>query len=298
MDNNMLKEIASSKCSDGNRLGFYYLQDEICKLEQKIKECTNILPDDLLLSGFQYINAATNKLIAANESLLGFIREPEFSYDEIKQQISCAASQYIKNAVIDKVIYYNEDDACYYDEEGCEVVEECFAETDYCRSCAYLDLYEEYRKNHPNGAQIDNRLFLLSYNCRQNIAILQDRQSFIESVKQFSKEYIDKPLSLLDFIIKEREKTLNFIDNELKACRTRQGKLIAMMIIVLHEVGNLVQYNGKLSDIHKAFKDAYPGKVGALTGIVDYINSYNNDEYTGDKQIKMEDLIPLRNKLK
>ena len=36
MDNNMLKEIAFNKCGDYNRLGFYYLQDEICKLVQKV----------------------------------------------------------------------------------------------------------------------------------------------------------------------------------------------------------------------------------------------------------------------
>ena len=284
---------------DNNRSGFIYLQTEINKLEQRVKECINVLPNDLLIAGFRYISNVANGLVAANKSLLGFIRDPEFSDEEINEQISYALHQYMENAVIDKIIYYDADDAIYYDEGGHEVSEECFAKTDYCRSCAYLDLYEKYRGNRPNGTQIDNSLFLLSYNCMRKIAVLQDQQAFIESVKQFNLEYtVDRPLSLLDFIIKDREKSLDFISSELNVCRSRQCKLIEMIIIVLHEAGNLVQYNGKLKNIHKALQDAHPGKIGTLTGIVDYLNSYNNPDYCGDKHIKPQELELLRNKLK
>lgn len=122
----------------------------------------------------------------------------------------------------------------------------------------------------------------------------------IDAIIPVSQEYFQKEptLELNDFIIKDSEKVLRFIETELKSCRAKQGKLIAAIIIVLRETGYIVQTEGKLTRIHDAFCKMYPGKIGRLTGIVDYINSHDNPGYIGDKKITENELNQLQQKLK
>lgn len=296
MDNELCKKLSSYEHDDNNHWGFCYLKNEIARLKRQVEWCNsgNVLPNDLLVHGFRYIESRISELVAENTKLLGFIRGPKFGEDEIKSHISCCVSLYMQDAVKDGIIYYDADDDCYYDENGV-ITENDYAETDTCHGQAYLDLYENYRANHPNGAIIDNQLFLLSFNCRNTIAQLQDQLSFIDSVREFSKK--PKSLSLIDFIIKERQKILDFIDKELNACKGPQCKLIAIMIIALHKAGYMTYYKGKIKDIYNAFQTAYPGKIGAFTGIVDYINSHCNSNYSGDKQIKSIDLSQMGDEL-
>lgn len=104
--------------------------------------------------------------------------------------------------------------------------------------------------------------------------------------------------NISQFIVKGKEKVLQFIDSELSACSKPQGKLVAKIIIVLHKAGYISEIKGKLRAICESLKDRHPGKIGKFTGIVEYINSYYNKEnYSGDKKITADELNDLRNKL-
>ncbi len=103
---------------------------------------------------------------------------------------------------------------------------------------------------------------------------------------------------LAGFITREQEKILQFIKAELAPCKRPQGKLIAEIIIVLRDSGYFVQTQGKLTKIHKAFCDMFPGKVAELSGINDYINSRDNHNYVGPKKITKDELNQLQQKLK
>ncbi len=100
-----------------------------------------------------------------------------------------------------------------------------------------------------------------------------------------------------DFIIKEPKKVMRFIHSEMHACKRKQCKLVAMLLIVLQEEGYLVEYERKQSAIHNALRAIYPNKIGVLTGIVDYINSRRKPDYTGEKKVHETELTLLRNKL-
>lgn len=110
--------------------------------------------------------------------------------------------------------------------------------------------------------------------------------------------FIEPNPGLAGFITREQEKILQFIKAELAPCKRPQGKLIAEIIIVLRDSGYFVQTQDKLTKIHKAFCDMFPGKVAELSGINDYINSRDNHNYEGPKKITNDELNQLQQKLK
>lgn len=298
MDNNMLRKIASGKCGDDNNLGYYALKSEIQELKKQYKFCDELV-DELKVDGYKYLQGRICDIHDENKNMLGFDRGKAPTEEEIEDQIFAAGHDYIEYFVDNPTLsfHYDNERLEFVSDDGQYISSGDVLGSEECRELAMNDLWENYRHDHPRGADIDAELSTLHFQCESQIAHYRDRQAFIDKIKTHSNT-IAPQYSLVDYIIKDRNKVLQFVDNELRPCRATQGKLIAMLIIVLHDAGYLVEYNGKLSDIHKAFKDAYPGKVGALTGIVDYVNSYNNDKYMGDKRIKQEDLATLRDKLK
>lgn len=122
----------------------------------------------------------------------------------------------------------------------------------------------------------------------------------IDAIIPMRYEFSQKGLTpnLNDFIIRDRENVLRFIKAELDSCRRPQGKLIAEFIIVLRDSGYFVQTQGKLTQIHKAFCNMFPGKVAELSGINEYINSRDNHNYKGIKKITDDELNQLQQKLK
>lgn len=298
MDNNMLRKIASGKCGDDNNLGYYALKSEIQELKKQYKFCDELV-DELKVDGYKYLQGRICDIHDENKNMLGFDRGKAPTEEEIEDQIFAAGHSYIEYFADNPTLsfHYDNERLEFVSDDGQYISSGDVLGSEECRELAMNDLWENYRHDHPRGADIDAELSTLHFQCESQIAHYRDRQAFIDKIKTHSNT-IAPQYSLVDYIIKDRNKVLQFIDNELRPCRATQGKLIAMLIIVLHDAGYLVEYNGKLSDIHKAFKDAYPGKVGALTGIVDYVNSYNNDKYMGDKRIKQEDLASLRDKLK
>lgn len=298
MDNNMLRKIASGKCGDDNNLGYYALKSEIQELKKQYKFCDELV-DELKVDGYKYLQGRICDIHDENKNMLGFDRGKAPTEEEIEDQIFAAGHSYIEYFADNPTLSFHYDNVGleFVSDDGQYISSGDVLGSEECRELAMNDLWENYRHDHPRGADIDAELSTLHFQCESQIAHYRDRQAFIDKIKTHSNT-IAPQYSLVDYIIKDRNKVLQFIDNELRPCRATQGKLIAMLIIVLHDAGYLVQYNGKLSDIHKAFKGAYPGKVGALTGIVDYVNSYNNDKYVGDKRIKQEDLATLRDKLK
>ena len=294
----MLRKIASGKCGDDNNLGYYALKSEIQELKKQYKFCDELV-DEVKVDGDKYVQGCICEIHDENKNMLGFDRGKAPTEEEIEDQIFAAGHSYIEYFADNPTLsfHYDNERLEFVSDDGQYISSGDVLGSEECRELAMNDLWENYRHDHPRGADIDAELSTLHFQCESQIAHYRDRQAFIDKIKTHSNT-IAPQYSLVDYIIKDRNKVLQFIDNELRPCRATQGKLIAMLIIVLHDAGYLVEYNGKLSDIHKAFKDAYPGKVGALTGIVDYVNSYNNDKYMGDKRIKQEDLATLRDKLK
>ena len=292
------KIYTGNKCGDDNKLGYYALKSEIQELEKQYKFCDELV-DELKVDGWKYLQGRFCDFHVEYKIMLGFDREKTFTDEEIEDQIFDLKHCYVEHFCENPTLSF------HFDDESCEFVSNAgqwishddVLGSEECRELAMNDLWENYCQEHPQGVDIDGKLAILHFQCEGQIARFRDRQAFINKIKARSNT-IQSQYSLVDYITRDRDKVLQFIDNELRPCKATQGKLIAMLIIVLHDAGYLVEYNGKLSDIHKAFKDAYPGKVGALTGIVDYVNSYNNDKYTGDKRIRQEDLASLRDKLK
>lgn len=167
------------------------------------------------------------------------------------------------------------------------------------RKRALFNLFVEYRTKHIGKGFQATLLRQMGYDAGFMFALAQELYD-IDKITPVSQEFPPKdPIisKLDDFIIKDREKVLRFIETELRPCRAKQGKLIAMIIVVLRDCGYFVQTDGKLTQIHNAFCEKYPGKIGRLTGIVDYINSHDNPEYDGDKQIREDELKLLQSKL-
>lgn len=102
---------------------------------------------------------------------------------------------------------------------------------------------------------------------------------------------------LTAFIVKDQEKVLNFIDNELSRCDRPQGKLVAMLIIALCDEGYFVHHSGKIAAMIKAFKSAYPEKVATPRGIEDYIRGRYYPDGNNPKRITDIELELLKNKL-
>ena len=167
------------------------------------------------------------------------------------------------------------------------------------RKRALFDQFVEYRAKHIGKGFQATLLRQMGHDAGFMFALAQELRE-IDAIIPVSQEYFQKEptLELNDFIIKDSEKVLRFIETELKSCRAKQGKLIAAIIIVLRETGYIVQTEGKLTRIHDAFCKMYPGKIGRLTGIVDYINSHDNPGYIGDKKITENELNQLQQKLK
>lgn len=286
------------KCGED---GFYYevLKYKIQEIKKRYKLLCDELPDEFKVDGWKYLQGCICKIHDENKNILDFDREKNFTDEEINDQIYTERHTYLEYFRENPTLSFHFDyEYCgFFDDDGRSISDDEVLESKECLELAMEDLMKKYCQDHPLGVDIDDKLSTLYSQCERQIACFMDRQAFINEIKAYSNT-IQSQYSLVDYITKDRSKVLGFIDNELRPCKRKQGKLIAMLIIVLYEAGYLVEYNGKLSSIHKAFKDAYPGKVGALTGIVDYVNSYNNDEYTGDKQIKEADLTVLRNKLK
>lgn len=291
------KIISGNKCGDDNNIGYNALESEIHDLKKQYRLCDE-LADELKVDGWKYLQGRICALRDENKNILGFDRKKTFTDEEIEDQIFMAGHVYLDYFSENPTSSFRFDDDSweFVSDDGQRISDGEILGSEECREMAMNDLWENYCKDHPRGADIDAKLSTLHFQCEGKIAHFMDRLAFINEIKAHTNT-IQPQFSLVDYITRNRDKVLQFIDNELRPCKATQGKLIAMLIIVLHEAGYLVQYNGKLSDIHKAFKDAYPGKVGALTGIVDYVNSYNNDRYAGDKQIKSKDLALLRDKL-
>lgn len=292
------KIFRGDKCGEDNSLGYHALKAEIRELKKQYKFCDELV-DELKVDGYKYLQGRICDIHDENKNMLGFDRGKAPTEEEIEDQIFAAGHDYIEYFVDNPTLsfHYDNERLEFVSDDGQYISSGDVLGSEECRELAMNDLWENYRHDHPRGADIDAELSTLHFQCESQIAHFRDRQAFIDKIKTHSNT-IAPQYSLVDYITRDRDKVLQFIDNELRPCKATQGKLIAMLIIVLHDAGYLVEYNGKLSDIHKAFKDAYPGKVGALTGIVDYVNSYNNDKYTGDKQIKQEALESLRYKLK
>ena len=292
------KIFSGDKCGEDNSLGYNALKSEIRELKKQYKFCDELV-DELKVDGYKYLQGRICDIHDENKNMLGFDRGKAPTEEEIEDQIFAAGHSYIEYFADNPTLsfHYDNERLEFVSDDGQYISSGDVLGSEECRELAMNDLWENYRHDHPRGADIDAELSTLHFQCESQIAHYRDRQAFIDKIKTHSNT-IAPQYSLVDYIIKDRNKVLQFVDNELRPCRATQGKLIAMLIIVLHDAGYLVEYNGKLSDIHKAFKDAYPGKVGALTGIVDYVNSYNNDKYMGDKRIKQEDLATLRDKLK
>ena len=292
------KIFRGDKCGEDNSLGYHALKSEIRELKKQYKFCDELV-DELKVDGYKYLQGRICDIHDENKNMLGFDRGKAPTEEEIEDQIFAAGHDYIEYFVDNPTLsfHYDNERLEFVSDDGQYISSGDVLGSEECRELAMNDLWENYRHDHPRVADIDAELSTLHFQCESQIAHFRDRQAFIDKIKTHSNT-IAPQYSLVDYITRDRDKVLQFIDNELRPCKATQGKLIAMLIIVLHDAGYLVEYNGKLSDIHKAFKDAYPGKVGALTGIVDYVNSYNNDKYTGDKQIKQEALESLRYKLK
>lgn len=114
-----------------------------------------------------------------------------------------------------------------------------------------------------------------------------------DSVPQNKKE----APKITDFIIKDEDKVLKFIDDELKPCRSPQGKLIATMIVALCDKGYFAQIQGKVTNIIHAFRNAYPEKVAVDSAISDCITGYYNRNSETPKSLSKEVLEQLKNKL-
>ncbi len=167
----------------------------------------------------------------------------------------------------------------------------------------YSELREQYRNTIGFSADLIEKMgynsglmFSVAHKLRLMDKALAATKHLIPTENQKKRDSCsNKPLE--DFIIKDREKVLHFIDSELSVCSKPQGKLVAMIIVVLYKAGYIVEINGKLKAIHNALKDKYPSKIGNLQGIVDYANSYCKEDYSGDKKITNDELESLRKKL-
>lgn len=167
------------------------------------------------------------------------------------------------------------------------------------RKKAFFDQFVEYRTKHigkgfhaPLLRQLGHDagfMFALAFELREIDATIPISQR---------APFIEPNPGLAGFITREQEKILKFIKAELAPCKRPQGKLIAEIIIVLRDSGYFVQTQGKLTKIHKAFCDMFPGKVAELSGINDYINSRDNHNYEGPKKITNDELNQLQQKLK
>ncbi len=155
-------------------------------------------------------------------------------------------------------------------------------------------LKEFYEKN-PDKVQFAEKLYFNPY--KMTDALIDRAISGLPIPDKIVAMLSTHPSDISQFIVKDREKVLHFIDSELSACSKPQGKLVAMIIIVLYKAGYIVEINGKLKAIHNALKDKYPNKVGNLQGIVDYVNSCCKEGYSGDKNITDGELESLRKKL-
>lgn len=280
---------------DNNHIGYNELRAAITEIKKLIKYCDDLTSHKLKIKGFQYIQDQIENLVTYNEKLLGFIRYPEFTDDEISDTIDSAISKYKDRALESGILSCEE--GCYFNEYGDYVDDESFKDDNYCQDEAYTDLHEEYKQAHPKGAEIDQTLELLSWECERKIAEIQDYLDFVEkisNVETLNKQ--KRPNSLVDIIIKDREKVLRVIENELAASNKPQGKLIAMIIIVLSDIGYLPHYKGKVTQIYNAFKKTYPNKVGTIKGIEDYIRGYYRPDNKNPKRIPDDELELLKTK--
>lgn len=157
-----------------------------------------------------------------------------------------------------------------------------------------FSLKEFYRKN-PKNVEFTKTLYFNPYEMTD--ALIDRAIEALPLPKKSEAAQSTFAPNLSQFIVKDKEKVLQFIDSELSACSKPQGKLVAMIIIVLHQGGYIVEFNNKLTMIYNAFKGRYQEKIGKFNGIVEYINSRYKDGYTGDKKITDNELDSLKNKL-
>lgn len=291
------KIFSNGQCDDSNNLGYHALKTAIHDIKRQLSICDE-LSDDLKIKGWEYLQECIKDLHKENKNILGFDIDKSFSDDDIKEQISGCEYEYLeyfkKYDTAD--FHYDWDEQVFVDSDGKYFSDEMVLDSEYCHEQAIYDLEEMYREEHPHGSEIDGMLRSLQFECEGHIARFRDKQDFIKKIEAKSLVKQDRAF-LVDFIIKNRESVLRFIDAELSPCTVKQGKLIAMIIVVLRDCGYFVQTDRKLTQIHKAFCEKYPGKIGQLTGIVDYINSHDNPEYDGDKQIREDELKLLQSKL-
>ena len=167
------------------------------------------------------------------------------------------------------------------------------------RKTAVFNQFIEYRAKYSGRGFQAAVLRQMGYDAGFMFALAQEIRE-IDAIIPRRYELSQKGLTpnLNDFIIRDRENVLRFIKAELGSCRRPQGKLIAEFIIVLRDSGYFVQTQGKLTQIHKAFCNMFPGKVAELSGIDEYINSRDNHNYKGIKKITDDELNQLQQKLK
>lgn len=85
------------------------------------------------------------------------------------------------------------------------------------------------------------------------------------------------------YLIKDKLKVLNAIDNELANCKGAQGKRIALIICALEEYGYIANIDGNIERIYEAFKHRYTDKVASRQGVSQYINAHRNPKAITDK---------------
>ena len=84
---------------DNNHIGYNELRAAITEIKKLIKYCDDLTSHKLKIKGFQYIQDQIENLVTYNEKLLGFIRYPEFTDDEISDTIDSAISKHEDRAM-------------------------------------------------------------------------------------------------------------------------------------------------------------------------------------------------------
>lgn len=282
-----------------NKLRINGLCAEICRNIKWAKE----LPFDDREQAYNNIKKRISNLIADNKKTFNYDRYKTFSEEEITKTSKCNASELFREAIDNGDIRYDEDLPGYVDADDIPINEYDFKFSNCCRELAKVSLLRGGGLFRRTGYDCDARISHVEGCFKELEQCVIVRRRFRQSVINNAHNSIavnsdssQHPLS--SFIVKDSDKVITFIDNELKSCNKKQGKLIAMIIITLCEEGYFVQYKGKLTTIHKAFSDLYPNKIAGFSVIVDYINGYYKPSDSNTKRIPDYELTQLRNKIK
>lgn len=111
---------------------------------------------------------------------------------------------------------------------------------------------------------------------------------YLNIVKQCSNT------NLNDFICKDCDRVLRFIESELSRPQFRKGKDIATILFILHKDG-YINYERKLRTLLRILKEYYPNKIGENKNIEDYLRSVTTTSLS-DKKITKEEIEEMRNR--